>query len=68
MPLSSKKVCGCLYGSTNAKVDFPRLLGFYETGQLDLDKMCSRTYSIDEVHQGFEDLVEGRNIRGIILY
>ncbi len=68
MPLSSKKVCGCIYGSTNAKVDFAKLLGFYETGQLDLDRMCSRTYSIDEVHQGFEDLVEGRNIRGIIVY
>jgi S-(hydroxymethyl)glutathione dehydrogenase/alcohol dehydrogenase len=68
MPLSSKTVCGCIYGSTNAKVDFHKLLGFYETGQLDLDKMCSRTYSIDEVHQGFEDLVAGRNIRGIIVY
>ena len=68
MPLSSKKVCGCIYGSTNAKVDSAKLLGFYETGQLDLDRMCSRTYTIDEVHQGFEDLVEGRNIRGIIVY
>lgn len=68
MPLSSKKVCGCLYGSTNAKVDFAKLLSFYEAGQLDLDRMCSRTYSIDEVHQGFGDLVDGRNIRGIIVY
>lgn len=68
MPLSSKKVCGCIYGSTNAKVDFSKLLRFYEAGQLDLDRMCSRTYSIDEVSQGFEDLVEGRNVRGIIVY
>jgi len=68
MALSSKKVCGCLYGSTNAKVDFAKLLGFYETGQLDLDRMCSRTYTIDEVHEGFDDLVAGKNIRGIILY
>jgi S-(hydroxymethyl)glutathione dehydrogenase/alcohol dehydrogenase len=68
MPLSSKKVCGCIYGSTNAKVDFAKLLGFYESGQLDLDRMMSRTYTIDEVHQGFADMNEGRNIRGIILY
>ena len=68
MPLSDKKVCGCLYGSTNAKVDFAKLLGFYETGQLDLDRMCSRTYSIDEVKEGFDDLVAGKNIRGIIVY
>ena len=68
MPLSDKKVCGCLYGSTNAKVDFAKLLGFYETGQLDLDRMCSRTYSIDEVQEGFDDLVAGKNIRGIIVY
>ncbi|MGK2914477.1 MAG: Zn-dependent alcohol dehydrogenase [Porticoccaceae bacterium] len=68
MPLSSKKVCGCIYGSTNAKVDFAKLLSFYESGQLDLDRMMSRTYTIDEVHQGFADMNEGRNIRGIILY
>jgi len=68
MPLSSKKVCGCIYGSTNAKVDFAKLLAFYETGQLDLDRMCSRTYTIDEVHEGMDDLVAGKNIRGIILY
>ena len=68
MPLSSKKVCGCIYGSTNAKVDFAKLLAFYETGQLDLDRMCSRTYTIDEVKEGFDDLVAGKNIRGIILY
>ncbi|MBQ0719184.1 MAG: Zn-dependent alcohol dehydrogenase [Gammaproteobacteria bacterium] len=68
MPLSEKKVCGCLYGSTNAKVDFAKLLSFYETGQLDLDRMCSRTYTIDEVQEGFDDLVAGKNIRGIIVY
>jgi len=68
MPLSDKKVCGCLYGSTNAKVDFAKLLGFYETGQLDLDRMCSRTYTIDEVQEGMDDLVAGKNIRGIIVY
>lgn len=68
MPLSSKKVCGCIYGSTNAKVDFAKLLSFYETGQLDLDRMCSRTYTIDEVKLGFDDLVAGKNIRGIIVY
>ncbi len=68
MALSSKKVCGCLYGSTNAKVDFDKLLGFYETGQLDLDRMCSRTYTIDEVKEGMDDLVQGKNIRGIIVY
>mgnify|MGYP003387221708 CR=1 FL=1 len=68
MPLASKKVCGCLYGSTNAKVDFEKLLGFYETGQLDLDRMQSRTYTIDEVKEGFDDMVAGKNIRGVILY
>jgi len=68
MPLSSKKVCGCIYGSTNAKVDFAKLLNFYETGQLDLDRMCSRTYKIDEVKEGFKDMIEGRNIRGVIVF
>ena len=30
--------------------------------------MQSRTYTIEEVQQGFDDMVAGRNIRGVILH
>ncbi|MBV1914448.1 MAG: Zn-dependent alcohol dehydrogenase [Pseudomonadales bacterium] len=68
LPLTGKTVMGCLYGSCNAKVDFPRLMALYEEGKLDLDGMQSRTYSIDEAPQAFEDLKNGKNVRGVIVF
>lgn len=68
MPLMSKKIIGCMYGSCNFKVDFPRYLSLYQQGKLDLDRLVTRTYSIDEAPQAFADLQDGGNARGVIVY
>ncbi|MBP6229907.1 MAG: zinc-binding dehydrogenase, partial [Pseudomonadales bacterium] len=64
----SKTVVGCMYGNANFKVDIPNLLDLYLAKRLDLDAMISRTYTIDEAPQAFEDLQSGRNARGVILF
>jgi S-(hydroxymethyl)glutathione dehydrogenase/alcohol dehydrogenase len=67
-PLQAKKVCGCMYGGANPPVDFPRLLGLYQAGKLDLDNMITKTYTIDEAAQAFADLESGKNARGVIVF
>lgn len=62
-----KIVRGCFYGSTRPAVDFPRLVDFYLRGALQLDRMITRTYSLDEINQAFEAMGRGENARGIIL-
>ena len=57
-----------MYGNTNFKVDMPDLLELYLSKRLDLDAMITRTYSIDEVPQAFEDLKSGINARGVIIF
>ncbi len=64
----AKNVQGCFYGSVNPREDFPKLLGLYKRGKLDLDGMVTKTYSIDEAPQAFEDMEQGRNARGVIVY
>jgi S-(hydroxymethyl)glutathione dehydrogenase/alcohol dehydrogenase len=66
-PLSGKRLCGCMFGSANPKYDFPRLLELYAAGKLDLEGMVTKTYSIDEAPQAFEDLERGVNARGVII-
>lgn len=66
--LKSKNVCGCMYGSSDPMVDFPRMLKLYQDGQLDLDGMISKTYSINEANEAFDDLEKGGNARGVIAY
>ena len=30
--------------------------------------MVTRTYKLEDVNQGYADMLEGRNIRGVMLY
>ena len=68
LPLTGKSVIGCMYGSVNTKVDFPLYLDLYRRGRLDLDRMITRTYTLDEAPQAFEDLEKGVNARGVIVH
>jgi S-(hydroxymethyl)glutathione dehydrogenase/alcohol dehydrogenase len=66
--LSGKKLQGSLYGDANPHADFPRLIGLYQRGKLDLDRMVTNTYSIDDATQAFADMEKGRNARGVIVF
>jgi S-(hydroxymethyl)glutathione dehydrogenase/alcohol dehydrogenase len=67
-PLFAKTLFGCLYGNANPSVDFPNMLSLYSEGKLDLEGMITKTYTIDEAPQAFEDMVDGLNTRGVIVY
>ena len=66
--LSGKTLKGSMYGDANPHADFPRLLGLYQRGKLDLDAMVTNTYSIDDGLQAFADMEKGVNARGVIVF
>jgi S-(hydroxymethyl)glutathione dehydrogenase/alcohol dehydrogenase len=68
LTLFEKQLVGTVFGSANIRYDIPHLLRLYEQGQLDLDNMVTRTYSLDGVNEGYADMLEGRNIRGVMIY
>ena len=57
-----------LYGKCSPKRDFPRLLDWYADGQLLLDEMITRTYPLSELQQGFDDMLAGRNAKGVVVF
>ncbi len=59
---------GSYFGSARPREDFPRLIKMYRSGQLKLDELITRTYTVDEAPQAFDDLAQGRNARGVILF
>jgi S-(hydroxymethyl)glutathione dehydrogenase/alcohol dehydrogenase len=63
-----KQVVGSLFGSGNPRADIPKLLGLYREGQLDLDGLVTREYSLDEINEGYRAMRDGENIRGVIKY
>jgi S-(hydroxymethyl)glutathione dehydrogenase / alcohol dehydrogenase len=65
---TAKTIKGCLYGSANFKVDFPLYLNLYRAGKLDLDRLITKTYSLDDAPQAFVDMEQGKNARGVIVH
>jgi S-(hydroxymethyl)glutathione dehydrogenase/alcohol dehydrogenase len=63
-----KRLQGCLYGNMSPRAAVPRLLGMYANGQLKLDELVSRTYTLDQINEGYLDMHAGKNIRGMIEY
>ena len=68
LTLWEKQIKGSLFGSCNPLFDIPKLLNLYRHGDLKLDELVTRRYTLDEINRGYEDLLEGRNIRGVIVY
>jgi Zn-dependent alcohol dehydrogenase len=62
-----KQIVGCIFGSVDSRADVPRLLNLYKDGLLDLDGMVTRTYALEEINQGYQDMLDGKNIRGVLV-
>lgn len=63
-----KRVQGALFGQCNPVSDIPRQIEMYRKGQLKLDELITKTYRLDDVVTGYDDLHAGKNLRGIIIY
>lgn len=63
-----KTLYGSLYGASVPEADFPRYFGMYRGGQLKLDEAITREYSLDQVNDAFDDMLAGRNIRGVVRF
>ena len=64
--MSCKQIKGTLYGCMNPRASMPMLLSMYQSGALKLDELVTHRYRLDEINEAFDDMREGRNVRGII--
>ncbi|MHC4600247.1 MAG: alcohol dehydrogenase catalytic domain-containing protein [Planctomycetota bacterium] len=63
-----KAVVGSYYGTAHPQRDFPRLAGLYLEGKLDLDRLISTRYGLEEINEAFEAMRSGKQGRGVILF
>ena len=68
LTFEEKTLTGSYFGSARPREDFPKLIDMYRAGKLKLDELITQTYTIDQAPQAFEDMVAGRNARGVILF
>ena len=68
LTLFRKSLKGTLFGDCNPTYDIPKLLGLYQAGDLKLDEIITKTYTLDQVNEGYDDLLAGKNVRGVVVH
>ena len=68
LAMLQKRLQGSIFGGANPRSDIPKLLGLYRDGKLKLDELITKTYTLDQINEGYADMNAGKNIRGVIMY
>lgn len=63
-----KTVTGTYYGSANTARDFPLYADLYLRGMLDLERLISRTYRLDQINAAYDEMLGGQIARGVIVF
>ena len=64
----NQSLLGTVFGSVSPRVQVPRLLKLYDQGQLLVDELITTEYTVDQVQQGYDDLADGKNVRGVVSF
>lgn len=68
LTLFEKTVKGSLFGSSDPFADIPKMVELYRSGDLKLDELITKTYTLDQINEGYQDMLDGKNIRGVIIH
>ncbi len=63
-----KTLKGNIFGGGSSHVETPRLAALYKSGLLNIDDMITRTYKLEDINTGYQDMLDGNNIRGVIRF
>ena len=63
---SGRRTIGALYGCTQPRRDFPRLVRMIEVGLIDAESLVTATYHLDDINSGIRALTSGTVTRGVV--
>jgi S-(hydroxymethyl)glutathione dehydrogenase/alcohol dehydrogenase len=66
--LYEKTLTGSNMGSNQFRTDMPRYVDMYLDGRLHLDEMVSKTITLEQINDGFDDMKAGNVARSVILF
>src|SRR6201987_2272238 len=55
-----KTLKGNIFGGGSSHVETPKLVGLYKSGLLNIDDMVTRTYSLENINDGYADMLDGK--------
>ncbi|WP_134322274.1 NDMA-dependent alcohol dehydrogenase [Cumulibacter soli] len=68
LTLLQKRVQGAIFGGTSPRTQIPHLVNMYRSGQLKLDELITKEYTLDQINEGYQDMRDGKNVRGVVRY
>lgn len=68
LTMYQKRIQGALYGTGSPAREIPLLIDLYKQGELKLDELVTRTYTLDQINEAYDDMHAGLNIRGVIVF
>ncbi len=59
---------GSLYGSAVPRNDIPRMIDLYKAGKLELNKLLTRSYPIEQINEAYEAMEAGETLRSVVTF
>lgn len=59
---------GTAFGGVKGRSEMPGIIDEYMSGDLKVDEYITRRYSLDKINDAVDDMVSGKNLRGVIMY
>lgn len=63
-----KDLQGAIFGGANPRFDIPFILSNYREGKINLDDLVTTRYKLEDINQGYADMKDGKNLRGLIVF
>ena len=66
--MTEKTLMGCVYGTSRPTSDIPMLVEMYRQGQLEIDKLITHRFELEEINGAVEKMEDGHNARGVVVF
>lgn len=58
---------GSAFGGFKGRTQMPGLVDEYMDSKINVDDMITKNYKLSEINQAFDDMISGKNIRGVVI-
>ena len=66
--MTEKTLMGCVYGTSRPTTDIPMLVEMYRQGQLEIEKLITHRFDLEEINGAVEKMEDGHNARGVVVF
>ena len=64
----NQRILGSKMGTAAIQIDVPHLAGLYAEGALELDRLITARYRLDDINEAIADVKAGRALRNVIVF